>query len=43
MFGPKIFHVHFRNVRGTLPKDGGYDEVMLDDGDMNMRARMMVH
>jgi mannonate dehydratase len=36
MFGPKIFHIHFRNVRGTLPKDGEYDEVMLDDGDMNM-------
>jgi len=36
IFGPKIFHVHFRNVRGTLPKDDGYDEVMLDDGDMDM-------
>ena len=36
LFGPRIFHVHFRNVRGTLPKDGGYDEVMLDDGDMDM-------
>jgi mannonate dehydratase len=36
LFGSKIFHVHFRNVRGTLPKDGAYDEVMLDDGDMNM-------
>ena len=36
MFGPKIFHVHFRNVRGTLPKERAYDEVMLDDGDMNM-------
>ena len=36
MFGSKIFHVHFRNVRGTLPKDSGYDEVMLDDGDMDM-------
>jgi mannonate dehydratase len=35
-FGSKIFHVHFRNVRGTLPVDGAYDEVMLDDGDMNM-------
>jgi mannonate dehydratase len=36
LFGPRIFHVHFRNVRGTLPRDGGYDEVMLDDGDMDM-------
>jgi mannonate dehydratase len=32
----KIFHVHFRNVRGTLPTAGGYEEVALDDGDMNM-------
>ncbi len=37
-FGSKIFHVHFRNVRGTLPIDDEYDEVMLDDGDMNMLA-----
>jgi mannonate dehydratase len=36
VFGPKIFHVHFRNVKGTLPVNGGYDEVMLDDGDMEM-------
>jgi mannonate dehydratase len=36
LFGPRIFHVHFRNVRGTLPRDGGYDEVMLDEGDMDM-------
>jgi mannonate dehydratase len=32
----KIFHVHFRNVRGSIPTDGGYEEVALDDGDMNM-------
>lgn len=32
----KIFHVHFRNVRGTLPSAGEYEEVALDDGDMNM-------
>jgi mannonate dehydratase len=31
----KLFHVHFRNVRGTLPR-GGYSEVFLDDGDLNM-------
>jgi mannonate dehydratase len=31
----KLFHVHFRNVRGTLP-NGGYSEVFVDDGDMNM-------
>ena len=32
----KIFHTHFRNVQGTIPKSGGYAEVALDDGDMNM-------
>ncbi len=32
----KLFHVHFRNVRGTLPANGGYAEVFLDDGDMQM-------
>lgn len=32
----KLFHVHFRNVRGTLRKNGGYSEVFLDDGDMDM-------
>lgn len=32
----KIFHTHFRNVRGTLPTHGGYEEVALDDGEMNM-------
>jgi mannonate dehydratase len=34
----KIFHVHFRNVRGSLPTTGGYQEVALHDGDMNMFA-----
>lgn len=33
----KIFHVHFRNVRGTLPKNRGYAEVFVDDGDIDMR------
>jgi mannonate dehydratase len=32
----RIFHTHFRNVRGTIPASGGYEEVALDDGDMNM-------
>jgi mannonate dehydratase len=32
----KLLHVHFRNVRGTLPTDRGYSEVFVDDGDMNM-------
>lgn len=36
----KIAHVHFRNVRGTLPAKGGYSEVFLDDGDLNM-ARVL--
>ena len=34
----KLFHVHFRNVRGTLPDDRGYSEVFVDDGDMDMAA-----
>ena len=32
----RIFTVHFRNVRGSFPTAGGYEEVLLDDGDMNM-------
>ena len=37
-FGRKglIFHTHFRNVRGQIPSWGGYQELALDDGDMNM-------
>lgn len=37
-FGRKgrIFLVHFRNVRGSLPTAGGFEEALLDDGDMNM-------
>ena len=33
----KLFHVHFRNVRGTLPAQKGYSEVMVDDGDLKMK------
>ena len=32
----RIFIVHFRNVRGSLATAGGFEEVLLDDGDMNM-------
>ena len=32
----RIFAVHFRNVRGSIPTAGGFEEVLLDDGDMNM-------
>lgn len=32
----KIFEVHFRNVRGSLATSQGFEEVALDDGDMNM-------
>ena len=32
----KLFHIHFRNVIGTLPTNQGYAEVMVDDGDLNM-------
>jgi len=35
-FGDKIIHVHFRNVKGTIPKNGEYEEVMPDEGDLNM-------
>ncbi len=31
-----MFHVHFRNVRGTLPADRGYAEVFVDEGDLAM-------
>src|SRR5207249_10465304 len=33
----KILHVHFRNVRGNLPRTRGYSEAFVDDGDMDMR------
>ncbi len=32
----KLLHVHFRNVRGTLPANRGYSEVFVDDGDLDM-------
>ncbi|MDP6777374.1 MAG: mannonate dehydratase [Candidatus Latescibacteria bacterium] len=32
----RIFTVHFRNVRGSLATARGFEEVLLDDGDMNM-------
>ena len=32
----KLVHVHFRNVRGTLPNTRGYEEVFVDDGDLDM-------
>ncbi len=32
----KMFHVHFRNVRGTLPANRGYAEVFVDEGDLDM-------
>ena len=32
----KLFHVHFRNVRGTIPNGKGYEEVMPDEGDLSM-------
>jgi mannonate dehydratase len=32
----KIFMVHMRNVRGSLATAGGYEETLLDDGDLNM-------
>ncbi|MEK3646715.1 mannonate dehydratase [Aeribacillus sp. FSL K6-1121] len=37
-FGRKgrIFLVHLRNVRGSLPTEGAFEEALLDDGDLNM-------
>ena len=32
----RIFTVHLRNVRGSLATARGFEEVLLDDGDMNM-------
>jgi mannonate dehydratase len=32
----KIFMVHMRNVRGSLATTGGFEETLLDDGDLNM-------
>ena len=32
----KLFEIHFRNVRGSFATAGGFEEVLLDDGDMNM-------
>ena len=32
----KLFHVHFRNVKGTLPANNGYSEVFHDEGDLDM-------
>ena len=37
----RIFEVHFRNVRGSLATAGGFEEVLLDDGDMNMFKIML--
>jgi len=32
----RIFMVHLRNVRASLATAGGFEETLLDDGDMNM-------
>ncbi len=32
----RIFLVHFRNVRGSLPTAGAFEEALLNDGDLNM-------
>lgn len=42
-FGRKdrIFLVHFRNVRGSLPTAGAFEEALLDDGDLNMFKLLM--
>jgi len=32
----RLFHVHFRNVKGTIPAKGEYSEVVPDEGDLDM-------
>jgi len=32
----RIFQVHFRNVKGNLDLSDGFEETLLDDGDMSM-------
>ena len=32
----RIFMCHMRNVRGSLATSGGFEETLLDDGDLNM-------
>jgi len=32
----RIFTIHLRNVRGSLATAGGFEEVLLDDGDINL-------
>lgn len=32
----RLFMVHLRNVRGSLATAGGFEEVLLDDGDLNL-------
>jgi mannonate dehydratase len=32
----RIFQVHFRNVKGNIATSSGFEEVLLDDGDMDM-------
>ncbi len=34
----QIFHTHIRNVRGQIPTHGGYQEVSIDDGDIDLFA-----
>jgi len=36
----KIFYVHFRNVKGIIPK---YDEVFLDEGDVDMIKALKIY
>ena len=32
----RLFEIHFRNVRASFATAGSFEEVLLDDGDMNM-------
>ncbi|MCY9697357.1 mannonate dehydratase [Paenibacillus alginolyticus] len=37
----RIHLIHMRNVRGSLPTSGGFEETLLDDGDLNMFKVLM--
>lgn len=32
----KLAMIHMRNVRGSMPSSGGYEEMLLDDGELNL-------
>jgi len=39
-FGHRIYHVHFRNIKGAVPR---FDESFIDDGDVDMLAALQAY